>query len=61
MFAKKKILTKKCKVTIFHHFYCTDDGKGLDDSIGNIFHSDYLKCIPDLKSGARDLFEVSNW
>ena len=60
-FAKKKLLAKKYKVAIFHHFYCTDDGKGLVDSIGNIFHSDYRKSIPDLKLRARNVFEVAEW
>ena len=60
-FARKKMLARKYNIAIFHHFYCTDDGKGLVDSIGSIFHEDYKHCISEIKLKARDVSKVSEW
>ena len=51
----------KYKIAIFHHFYCTDDGKGLVDSLGHIFHKDYRESIGELKLKAWNVSEIASW
>ena len=60
-FARKKMLARKYNIAIFHHFYCTDDGKGLVDSMGSIFHEDYKHCISKIKLEARKVVKIAEW
>ena len=60
-FARKKELAQKYGVAIFHHFYCTDDGKGLVDCFGHIFHKDYRECIGQIGLRAPDVCAVADW
>ena len=60
-FARKKMLARKYNIAIFHHFYCTDDGKGLVDSMGSIFHEDYKHCISKIKLEARKVLKIAEW
>ena len=60
-FARTKALARKYGISILWHFYCTDDGKGLVDSLGHRFHVDYREGIPDMKTNARLVDKVAEW
>ena len=59
-FDHAKKLAQKFNIAIFWSFSCTDDGKGLVDAIGSIFHKDYRRAIQSLKLGARFVNKVAS-
>ena len=60
-FARTTKLARRHQIRIIWHFYATDDGKGLVDSIGYRFHVDYRESIPKLKLKARFVDLVVKW